>query len=220
MTGTADHAALAALRKARFNLDLAAYTHPSWVGPLAHVPDAALWRTSRSVSQWIASENGIDKLFDWRMKELDKRFFLMEPDEVNELALALGVGLQARNLSRQVRREAVRVQREAFGEEFLAFAFDEAPRYRLPAVASPAEGSTGDATALREFTHRLGAQTLWHILHCEWTAVRLRAALLFDKGWGLVAQPEPFAPGWRQSVRAFLVNGLVKKRLTPCAWLF
>jgi len=214
------HAALAALRRATFNLDLASYAHPSWVGPLAQLPDAALWRTSPAVSRWIAVEAGVDQLFDWRMKECDKRFFLMEATEVREAALALGAGMFAKGLARQVRRDCVLAQREAFGEGLLEFTFSQAPHYRLPAVAPVSEADACDPKQLRAAAYRLGAQTLWHMLHCDWPAVRCRAALLFDKGWALAEQAEPFEPGWQKVVRAFLINGVVSKRLPQCAWLF
>ncbi len=219
MNGSPNPVALGALRKATFNLDLATYAHPTWVGPLARLPDPNLWRSSRAVSRWIASETGVNDLFDWRMKEVEKRIFLMTPTEIRKAALTLGVSLQAPSLSRQIRREEVTLQRAAFGESLLAFAFDEASRHHLPAVEAPHEADAREAKQLRQAAYRLGAQTMWHMLHSDWRAVRLRAALMFDKRWRL-ADGTGRHEEWHAPVRAFLINAIVPQRLPQCAWLF
>src|SRR5437868_15393569 len=126
-----------ALRKARFNLRLASYAHPSWVGSRLVAMDASDWRESRAVSRWLADEAGVAELFDWRMKERAKRLFLMDLAEVERVSLELGVARHRGWLSRQVHRETVLAQRNAFGEELLSFAFEHVPRGLLSAPKDP-----------------------------------------------------------------------------------
>lgn len=208
----------AAVQKARFNLDLAAYTHPSWAGPVVSLAHDGRWRRSGAVSRWLAEEAGVAGVFDWRMKETAKRVFLLDRPDIDRVALELGAALQRRAIGREVRRDRVLALREAFGPALLDFVLDSAAH--LPPVdtaAGPAE--LVDASALRVHAHRLGAQALWKLLDPAWTAVRGRSALLFEREWRIQSL-EPHPRNAHKAVVAFLLDTLFPKRMPECGWLF
>jgi len=209
-----------AVRIADFNLQLATYAHSSWAGELATNADAQGWRSNRVVSRILAYHAGVLDVHDWRMEEQSKRIFLMDVDDVQRLALELGVSLQREHLAVQVRRERVLAMRAAFGEELMSFLYDEVPASLPFAPSGPPKANGLDAGELRQQAGRLGAQALLALLGADWMAVKRRAVLMFDRSWNLDSKAEGLSGRSHKTLLSFVVEKLITKRLPQWQWLY
>ena len=217
-----------ALRLVEFNLHVARFAHRSWFGALLDEPtvsDAvfagggAAARSEPALSRWLLQELGVQGEMDWDMDELPKRIWLLDGAALERLALEFALCMHREWLVRVIDARHLRVLYEKVGRDAVRFVIQDVPEgafhYQSPVVSFGPDAQVDVAAMLKDH----GARALLALLQPAWRAVRVRAALHFDraKEFGDAPSLEP-----AQSRRALelLCERLIPRRFPQWAWCF
>jgi hypothetical protein len=218
-----------ALRLVEFNLHLARFAHRSWFGALLNeqtVSDAVFAadggvavRSEPALSRWLLQEFGLEDAMDWEMDELPKRIWLLDGTTLGRLAVEFALCMHREWLVRVIDARHLRPLYEQVGKEAVRFVMQDVPEgafhYQSPLV-SFGPGSPIDVAAdLRDY----GARTLVALLQPAWRAVRVRAALNFDREKQL-SDTQPLEPAHARRALELLCGHLIPRRFPQWAWCF
>ncbi len=218
-----------ALRLMEFNLHAARFAHRSWYcdGAYDRVLDPGIFdehgninpRVESQVSTWLLRELGLDEEEDWQMSEAQKRIWLLDTPSLARLSQELALAMHRDWLVRMIDGARIRILQAKVGNSPLRFVVEEVPQdsfhYSAPVATFETETSEELSTRLRQ----AGARSLMALLQPAWRGVRGRAALHFERSWGLDNVP-PFDADQCKRALELICGRLIPRRFPEWAWLF
>lgn len=206
-----------------FNLHPANSAHASWYPlPLAAQLRAADGRIGprieADISRWMLGELGLDKHFDWQMRETQKRWWLMDRPSLERLTRELSIVMHREVLARVIDRSQLQRMQQQTGEDIWHFAVEQVPDGSLCHRAPTVNFSDGHSERLENAWKEDGARTLLRLLHPTWWAVRGRAELRFDRTLQVRHDAPMDAESCDRAVE-LISNHLIPRRLPQWAWL-
>jgi hypothetical protein len=212
-----------------FNLHLARFAHRSWFGALLDeqaVSDAifaasggVVARSEPALSRWLLQELGLQDAMDWEMGELPKRIWLLDGKALGQLAVEFALCMHREWLVRVIDARHLRALYEQVGKDAVRFVMQDVPEgafhYQSPVVSFGPDSPTNVAAELQDH----GARTLVALLQPAWHAVRVRAALNFDRAKELSDTPS-LEPAHARRALELLCEHLIPRRFPQWAWCF
>jgi len=218
-----------ALRLTEFNLRVVRFAHRSWYcdGPCGRALGAALFdedgnvnsRVESQVSAWLIQDLGLHEEEDWQMSEVQKRIWLLDTPALARLSQELALAMHRDWLVRMVDGARVRSLQAKVGNGALRFVVEEVPQGSFHYSAPIATFETGTSEELITRLRQAGACSLMALLQPAWRAVRGRAALHFERSWGLDNVP-PFDAEQCKRALELICGRLIPRRFPEWAWLF
>jgi hypothetical protein len=218
-----------ALRLSEFNLHTARFAHRSWYSDSGRAPalGAAIFdehgnvnsRVESQVSSWLMQELGLHEEEDWQMSEQQKRVWLLDTPSLARLSQELALAMHRDWLVRIIDGARIRILQAKIGNSALRFVVEEVPQGSFHYSAPVASFETDTSQELTDRLRQAGARSLMALLQPAWRAVRGRAALHFERSWGLDAVP-PFDAEQCRRALELICGRLIPRRFPEWAWLF
>lgn len=210
-------------RLIEFNLHPAGSAHASWyplqlAAQLRGADGRIGPRIEAGISRWMLGEFGLDKHFDWEMRETQKRWWLMDGPSLERLTRELSIVMHREVLARVIDRSQLQRMQRQTGEDIWHFAVEQVPDGSFCHRAPTVNFAGGDSEQLENAWKEDGARTLLRLLHPTWWAVRSRAGLRFDRALHVRDDASMDAESCDRAME-LICNHLIPRRLPQWAWL-